>query len=52
VAYAVRWHGSRPAVLWEQTGDPVELVAPAVAPAWRTREATGEALWPEPVAAG
>jgi hypothetical protein len=52
VAYAVRWHGSRPALLWEQTGDPVELVAPAVAPAWRTREVTGEALWPEPVAAG
>ena len=48
VSYAVRWHGPRPAVLWEQTGGPVELTAPVVAPAWRTRDATGEALWPEP----
>ena len=51
VSYAVRWHGPRPAVLWEQTGHPVELTAPAVAPAWRTREVTGEALWPEPATA-
>ena len=48
VSYAVRWHGPRPAVLWEQTGEPVELTAPVVAPAWRTGEVTGEALWPEP----
>jgi hypothetical protein len=48
VSYAVRWHGPRPAVLWEQTGEPVELTAPTVAPAWRTPELTGEALWPEP----
>jgi hypothetical protein len=47
VAYAVRWHGARPAVLWEQSGDPVELTSPC-APAWRTRDATGETLWPEP----
>lgn len=48
VSYAVRWHGERPAVLWEVTGDPVELTAPAVDPAWRTDEPTGEALWPAP----
>jgi hypothetical protein len=46
VSYAVRWHGERPAVLWEVTGDPVELTAPAVDPTWRTTDRTGEALWP------
>ena len=48
VSYAVRWHGARPAVLWEQTGPPVELIAPAVAPPWRSDASKGEALWPEP----
>ena len=48
VSYAIRWHGERPAVLWEQTGDPVELTAPFVAPEWSTVEASGEALWPAP----
>ncbi len=48
VSFAIRWHGSRPALLWEQTGDPVELCAPALAPAWHTLEPKGETLWPEP----
>jgi hypothetical protein len=48
VSYAVRWHGDRPAVLWEQTGEPVELTAPVVAPGWTTTERSGEALWPVP----
>lgn len=48
VSFAIRWHGARPAVLWEQAGDPVELRAPVVAPAWRTTALTGEELWPEP----
>jgi hypothetical protein len=48
VSYAIRWHGPRPAVLWEQSGPPVTLTAPAVAPAWTTDEPTGEALWPPP----
>ncbi len=48
VAYAIRWHGERPALLWEQSGDPVELTAPVVAPMWSTRDARGEALWPIP----
>lgn len=47
VSFAVRWHGARPAVLWEQSGPPVELTSPVLAPAWRTSEARGEALWPE-----
>ena len=48
VSFAIRWHGERPAVLWEQTGDPIELSAPIVAPEWRSSDATGEALWPPP----
>ncbi len=48
LSLAVRWHGPRPAVLWEQLGDPVTLTAPTVAPDWATGEAAGEALWPPP----
>ncbi|HEY3485955.1 MAG TPA: hypothetical protein VGK49_11255 [Ilumatobacteraceae bacterium] len=48
VSYAVRWHGERPAVLWEVTGDPAELTAPAIDPTWRTSAPSGEALWPAP----
>jgi len=48
VSFAVRWHGERPAVLWEQDGDPVELSAPDVDPDWNTLEASGEMLWPAP----
>ena len=45
VSFAVRWHGEHAAVLWEVSGDPVELSAPAVDPAWRTSAPTGDALW-------
>jgi hypothetical protein len=48
VSFAVRWHGERPAVLWEVLGDPVTLRAPAVAPGWSSDSPTGEALWPAP----
>ncbi|MDJ0770027.1 MAG: hypothetical protein QNJ12_14595 [Ilumatobacter sp.] len=48
VSYAIRWHGERPAVLWEQQGAAIELVAPVLAPGWSTNEAKGEALWPAP----
>lgn len=52
VSFAVRWHGERPAVLWEQQTNagaaPVELSAPEVDPTWRTSEMSGEALWPAP----
>lgn len=44
VSLGVRWHGARPAVLWEQTGDPVTLTAFG----WTSDAATGETLWPEP----
>ncbi len=52
VSFAVRWHGERPAVLWEQHAtdgsSTVELSAPEVDPDWRTSEASGETLWPAP----
>ncbi len=48
VSYAIRWHGERPAVLWEQTGDPVRLVAPVAAPGWRPAARAGEAQRPPP----
>lgn len=48
VSFALRWHGERPAVLWEQTGDPVELTAPVMAPGWSTTDVSGEALWAAP----
>jgi hypothetical protein len=48
VSFAIRWHGDRPAVLWEIAGDPVELSSPAADPTWRTVGTQGEALWPPP----
>ena len=48
VSFAVRWHGERPAVLWEQHGEPQHLSAPGVDPGWSTDEASGEALWAAP----
>lgn len=48
VGFAVRWHGSRPAVLWEQTGATGSLRASTVAPGWSTDAPSGEALWPAP----
>jgi hypothetical protein len=43
VSYAVRWHGDRPALLWDApTG--VRLRIPGLDPAWETDVATGEAL--------
>ncbi len=52
VSYAVRWHGARPALLWEVTPhagiDAVRLTAPGLDPAWSTTERTGEALLAAP----
>lgn len=47
-SFALRWHGARPAVLWEQTPPSGLLTAPVLAPDWRSDEPKGEALWPEP----
>lgn len=50
VSFAVRWHGDRPALLWETAGELVTLESPVVAPRWVTSEQTGETLWPAPAA--
>ena len=42
--YALRWHGERPAVLWEVSGPPVELTAPLLDPRWSTVDSKGEVL--------
>jgi hypothetical protein len=49
VSYAVRWHGERPAVLWEQHGKPVTLTAPDLDPRWSSNSMSGEVLWSAPV---
>lgn len=46
ISFAVRWHGPRPALLWETDG-PIALRSPVLAPEWSTTETQGEALWPE-----
>ena len=48
LSYAVRWHGERPALLWEQSGPPVELTASAIDPTWSSREPAGETLLAAP----
>jgi hypothetical protein len=53
LSYAVRWHGDRPALLWELEpraddlvgdGRPVVLTIPGLDPSWRSTELRGEAL--------
>ena len=49
IGYAVRWHGSRPAVLWEVKGAPGLLLTGGGADAqWHSTDSTGEALLAEP----
>jgi len=48
VSVAVRWHGARPAVLWEVAGEAQRLTAPVADPTFETTEASGEALWAAP----
>ena len=56
LSFAIRWHGERPALLWElEPHDgigPVRLTTPRLDPGWATTEPTGEALLaPVPVPA-
>lgn len=51
VSFAVRWHGARPAVLWEVSGAPTSLRSSGGAPEWHTDDTTGETLWPQPAGA-
>jgi hypothetical protein len=54
LSYAVRWHGARPALLWQlDRGDArrrgrgrstVTITAPGLDPSWSTTETAGEAL--------
>jgi hypothetical protein len=46
VSWAVRWHGDRPALLWEVDGGPADLhlTAPGLDPTWKGEGAAGEAL--------
>jgi hypothetical protein len=50
VSYAVRWHGDRPAILWELQPhadvdpDAVVLASPGLDPGWRARGTRGDAL--------
>ena len=48
LSYAVRWHGDRPALLWElarhDADVPVRLCAPGLDRGWSSTEAGGEAL--------
>jgi hypothetical protein len=50
--FAVRWHGDRPALLWElelAPGSPVPTIAaPGLAPGWSTTDPVGETLLPPP----
>jgi len=52
LSFAIRWHGERPALLWELTPhDPeaaVVLTCPGLDPTWRTTDARGEALLSAP----
>jgi hypothetical protein len=45
LSYAVRWHGARPALLWELEGErPCTLRCPALDPDWSSDAPVGDAL--------
>jgi len=51
VSYAVRWHGARPALLWEIDGPPgLVLSSSGADPEWHSTDATGETLLAAPSA--
>ena len=48
IGYAVRWHGDRPALLWEGNfSSEVSFISPEFDPNWESRETQGEALFPQ-----
>ncbi len=52
ISFSVRWHGDRPAVLWERTGggdEPVAISFPGLDREWSSVEASGEALLAAPL---
>jgi hypothetical protein len=46
-SFAVRWHGARPALLWDAPAG-VRLRAPVLDPGWESRDPVGETLLAEP----
>lgn len=48
LSFAVRWHGERPALLWElhprAGAEPVVLTVPGLDPTWSSTDVAGEAL--------
>src|SRR3546814_12820805 len=48
LSFAIRWHGARPAILWElephHQGTAVILTCPGLAPTWQITALPGEAL--------
>ncbi|MBI2703932.1 MAG: hypothetical protein HYX32_01380 [Actinobacteria bacterium] len=56
VSYAVRWHGDRPALLWDLSlhdgiDQPVTLTVPGLDPSWSASAPKGEALLSVPAGA-
>jgi hypothetical protein len=43
LSYALRWHGDRPAMLWDAPVG-VQLRAPVIAPQWHVDGGAGEAM--------
>jgi hypothetical protein len=50
LSVAVRWHGARPALLWELDGSPSRLRSSGLDARWATDEPRGEVLLAPPVA--
>ncbi len=48
VSFAIRWHGERPAVLWEVAGPAGLVLRSGADESWSTTQARGEALWSAP----
>lgn len=49
ISYSIRWHGARPAVLWEIDGDrPRRLCAPGIDPSFESTDHSGEILLAAP----
>lgn len=42
VSFALRWHGPRPALLWDVPGPPVRLTTPGLDPQWSSTATSGE----------